>query len=72
MPCPAREAGATGTTDANSALQPIDVARQIAGAYYGIDGIPGHWRDRLVMVAEIQQLADDLYTLSESAISQKE
>lgn len=48
------------------------ICGQIAGAYYGIDGIPGHWRDRLVMVTEIQQLADDLYTLSESAISQKE
>ena len=31
---------------------------QIAGAYYGADGIPREWRERLTMSVEIMTLAD--------------
>ena len=34
---------------------------QLAGAYYGVDGIPAEWRKLLVMVDEITALADRLY-----------
>ena len=34
---------------------------QIAGAYYGVQGIPKDWRDRLTMRAEITSMADRLY-----------
>jgi ADP-ribosyl-[dinitrogen reductase] hydrolase len=37
------------------------VCGQIAGAYYGVSGIPEHWLDRLVMRQEITDLADRLY-----------
>ena len=36
------------------------VCGQIAGAFYGESGIPSRWLDRLVMVGEIRQLADQL------------
>ena len=34
---------------------------QIAGAYYGVDGIPADWRQKLTMVDEITSLADDIF-----------
>ena len=34
---------------------------QIAGAYYGIDGIPAEWRERVAMGDLIIQLADGLW-----------
>ncbi len=34
---------------------------QIAGAYYGVDGIPGAWRAKLAMASEITAMADALY-----------
>ena len=34
---------------------------QIAGAYYGVEGIPAEWRDQLTMAAEITSLADSLH-----------
>ena len=34
---------------------------QLAGAYYGADGIPAKWRERLTMEAEIRALADSLH-----------
>ena len=34
---------------------------QIAGAVYGVEGIPAAWRERLTMAAAIQSLADRLY-----------
>ncbi len=37
------------------------VCGQVAGAFYGESGIPGHWRKRLVMVQEIRTLADQLH-----------
>jgi ADP-ribosyl-[dinitrogen reductase] hydrolase len=36
------------------------VCGQIAGAFYGESGIPGHWRKQLVMLEEIRALADQL------------
>jgi ADP-ribosyl-[dinitrogen reductase] hydrolase len=36
------------------------VCGQIAGAFYGEDGIPADWLSRLVMVGEIRSLADRL------------
>ena len=34
---------------------------QIAGAYYGVDGIPTEWRERIAKAALITQLADGLW-----------
>lgn len=39
------------------------ICGQLAGAFYGIAGIPGHWLDRLVMRDDIATLADDLFRL---------
>jgi ADP-ribosyl-[dinitrogen reductase] hydrolase len=36
------------------------VCGQVAGAYYGQSGIPGHWLKSLVMAEEIRSLADRL------------
>ena len=33
---------------------------QLAGAYYGVDGIPGHWRDQVAHRELITQFTDDL------------
>jgi len=38
---------------------------QIAGAFYGEDGLPQRWRDQLTMHDEIRDLADQLYQRSE-------
>ena len=37
---------------------------QIAGAYYGVEGIPDGWREKLTMVDEITSMADDLFYLA--------
>jgi ADP-ribosyl-[dinitrogen reductase] hydrolase len=42
---------------------------QLAGAVYGVDGIPARWRERVVRGGEILALADGLYALSEAAPS---
>ena len=36
----------------------------LAGAYFGIDGIPERWRERLVQVEPIEKYADALFALS--------
>ena len=36
------------------------VCGQVAGAFYGQSGIPGHWLKKLVMTEEIRALADRL------------
>lgn len=41
---------------------------QIAGAYYGIDGIPVEWRERLAWGAEIEKLAAGLYEHSQASL----
>lgn len=38
------------------------VCGQLAGAYYGVNGIPGHWLKALVMGNEIRSLAERLMT----------
>ena len=37
------------------------VCGQIAGAYYGVEGIPATWLDRLAMRTKIEELADRLH-----------
>lgn len=37
---------------------------QLAGAFYGVDGIPAEWRAKLAMREEIEALADGLQRLS--------
>ncbi|WP_082070885.1 ADP-ribosylglycohydrolase family protein [Gynuella sunshinyii] len=36
------------------------ICGQIAGAFYGVDGIPSHWRQKVTMQTEILELADRL------------
>lgn len=36
------------------------IVGQLAGAFYGVDAIPPHWLERLIMRDEIQLLADQL------------
>ena len=42
---------------------------QIAGAYYGLNGIPTRWLEKLYMKWEISDLANSLYQLSNTQIS---
>jgi ADP-ribosyl-[dinitrogen reductase] hydrolase len=42
------------------------VCGQIAGAHYGIQGIPEKWRTKLAMGTEIETLASQLYELAHS------
>ena len=37
---------------------------QLAGAFYGVDGIPAGWRERLAMQETILEFADRLYALA--------
>ncbi len=37
---------------------------QLAGAYYGLDGIPGRWRSRIALSERIVELADALLELA--------
>jgi ADP-ribosyl-[dinitrogen reductase] hydrolase len=37
---------------------------QLAGAYYGLQAIPGHWREKLALGAEITRFAHRLYEFS--------
>ena len=45
------------------------ICGQLAGAYYGADGIPAKWRERLTMEAEITALADSLHEHARKAQS---
>lgn len=40
------------------------IAGQLAGAYYGVGGIPAHWLERLHMRADIEAMADALLNAS--------
>jgi len=40
------------------------ICGQVAGAYYGISGIPAHWLRQLTMLNEITELANQLYNAS--------
>ncbi len=48
----------------NDADTTAAVCGQIAGAYYGVDGIPQKWRDRLTMFDEIDAVSERLYCYS--------
>ncbi len=40
------------------------ICGQLAGAFYGVQGIPANWLDKLVMREEIAQMADRLFALA--------
>jgi ADP-ribosyl-[dinitrogen reductase] hydrolase len=40
------------------------ITGQMAGAWYGVRGIPDHWRNRCYRAAEIVALADQIYELA--------
>ena len=46
----------------NDADTTAAICGQIAGAYYGMSGIPKHWREKITMSTEIEELALQLYT----------
>lgn len=41
------------------------ICGQLAGAFYGVQGIPANWLDKLVMREEIAQMADRLFALAD-------
>jgi len=41
---------------------------QLAGTYYGLDGIPAEWREKLAMVERILELADDLFAMADQSV----
>jgi ADP-ribosyl-[dinitrogen reductase] hydrolase len=43
------------------------ICGQLAGAHYGVEAIPARWRERVAMGAEIEELADQLLELRETA-----
>ncbi|MBB4130600.1 ADP-ribosylglycohydrolase family protein [Xanthomonas sp. 3075] len=43
------------------------ICGQLAGAFYGIDGIPAAWRERVQDAGEIVALADRLYAAAQAA-----
>ena len=51
----------TATNLGDDADTTAAICGQVAGAFYGAEGIPGHWLAKLVMGAEITALADRLY-----------
>ena len=44
---------------------------QLAGAFYGVEGIPGDWRERLAMLETILDFADRLHALAGEIVSDK-
>jgi ADP-ribosylglycohydrolase len=40
------------------------IAGMLAGAYYGLSGIPAEWVDKLTMRIEIELMAEELYRLA--------
>lgn len=51
----------TATNLGDDADTTAAICGQVAGAYYGESGIPGHWLRQLVMREEITNLADQLH-----------
>ena len=47
-----------GDTDTNACI-----AGMLAGAYYGLSGIPSHWVSSLIAVKDLQNTCDSLYNL---------
>lgn len=50
----------------NDADTTAAICGQVAGAYYGLQGIPKPWLDRLALADEIERLAAALYATSEA------
>lgn len=48
----------------NDADTTAAICGQLAGALYGVRGIPEHWRERVVMGEEILELAEGLYRMA--------
>jgi len=48
----------------NDADTTAAICGQIAGAYYGMSGIPEHWRNKITMAQEIEELAVELFSNS--------
>ncbi len=46
----------------NDADTTAAICGQISGAYYGMSGIPEHWRNKITMAKEIEGLALELFT----------
>lgn len=47
----------------NDADTTAAICGQISGAYYGLSGIPEHWKSKLVMYSEIQGMASNLASI---------
>ena len=47
------------------------IAGQIAGAFHGVEGIPGAWLERLTRAHEIDDIARRIFLRSESRMAQK-
>ena len=55
-----REGALTAANLGDDADTTAAIYGQIAGAYYGAEGIPAAWRERLAMADEITSIADDI------------
>jgi ADP-ribosyl-[dinitrogen reductase] hydrolase len=42
------------------------IVGQLAGAFYGVDAIPTHWRERLAMRDDIEKMATALFLFAQS------
>ena len=62
-----RRAACWPSTSATTPTPPAAVYGQLAGAFYGADGIPAEWRARLAQRALIEDYADQLYALAGDA-----
>lgn len=40
------------------------MAKQLAGAFYGMSGIPSDWRDKLALKGLIESMAEELFDMS--------
>ncbi len=45
------------------------ITGQLAGAFYGLEGIPAHWRERLHLAAEIDHIARQLFAARDPALA---
>ncbi|KAF1066859.1 MAG: ADP-ribosyl-[dinitrogen reductase] glycohydrolase [Pseudomonas citronellolis] len=45
------------------------IVGQLAGAFYGLHGIPQHWRERLYLHDDLLAMADGLYRASQAQVS---
>ncbi|MDP1979112.1 ADP-ribosylglycohydrolase family protein [Undibacterium sp.] len=57
-----KDAILTATNLGDDADTTAAITGQLAGAYYGVEGIPPEWLERLAMREDILRIAEDLYT----------